>query len=44
MSNEYKTTPLIEQYLEIKKKFFDEFVFFQVGDFYELFFTDAINA
>lgn len=35
------TTPLMQQYLQIKKKFSEEIVFFQVGDFYELFFEDA---
>lgn len=34
-------SPLIQQYLEIKSKYKNELVFFQVGDFYELFFEDA---
>jgi DNA mismatch repair protein MutS len=34
-------SPLIQQYLEIKSKYQSELVFFQVGDFYELFFDDA---
>lgn len=34
-------SPLIQQYLEIKSKYPTELVFFQVGDFYELFFEDA---
>ena len=37
-------TPLIAQYLVIKQKYTAEFVFFQVGDFYELFFDDALNV
>jgi len=37
-------TPLMQQYFAIKSEFKNEFVFFQVGDFYELFFDDAINA
>jgi DNA mismatch repair protein MutS len=37
-------TPLIKQYLEIKNRYKEEFVFFQVGDFYELFFSDAEKA
>lgn len=41
MSN---TTPLMKQYFSIKEKYSDAFVFFQVGDFYELFFDDAKKA
>ncbi len=35
------TTPLIQQYLDIKSHHTDAFLFFRVGDFYELFFDDA---
>jgi DNA mismatch repair protein MutS len=34
-------TPLIEQYLSIKKEHKDSLLFFRLGDFYELFFEDA---
>ena len=37
-------TPVIKQYLEIKARHKDSFVFFRMGDFYELFFEDAIEA
>jgi DNA mismatch repair protein MutS len=37
-------TPLMRQYYEIKNKFPDTLVFFQVGDFYELFDEDAKKA
>lgn len=37
-------TPLMQQYMTIKSKYREEIVFFQVGDFYELFFDDAKNA
>jgi len=37
-------TPLMRQYYEIKNKFPDTLVFFQVGDFYELFDNDAKQA
>lgn len=37
-------TPLMRQYYEIKNKFPDTLVFFQVGDFYELFDDDARKA
>lgn len=34
-------TPLMRQYYEIKNRYADALVLFQVGDFYELFFDDA---
>ncbi len=37
-------TPMIEQYLNIKKNYQDAFLFFRLGDFYEMFFEDAIKA
>jgi DNA mismatch repair protein MutS len=37
-------TPMMQQYLEIKKDYMDFIVFFRLGDFYEMFFTDAIVA
>lgn len=36
-----KITPLMQQYFQIKAQFPDTLLFFQVGDFYELFFNDA---
>jgi len=36
-----KLTPMMEQYLAIKDKHPDKIVFFQVGDFYEMFYRDA---
>lgn len=37
-------TPLMQQYLDIKKQYPDTLLLFQVGDFYELFFEDAQKA
>lgn len=37
-------TPMIEQYLKIKAEFPDMLVLYRMGDFYELFFTDAERA
>ncbi|MGL6248979.1 MAG: DNA mismatch repair protein MutS, partial [Culicoidibacterales bacterium] len=37
-------TPMMQQYLTIKAKYQDAFVFFRLGDFYELFFDDALLA
>ena len=37
-------TPMMQQYLTIKAEYEDAFLFFRLGDFYELFFTDATRA
>ncbi|RYG73808.1 DNA mismatch repair protein MutS [Lentibacillus lipolyticus] len=37
-------TPMMEQYLKIKADYKDAFLFFRLGDFYEMFFDDAIQA
>lgn len=37
-----KVTPMMRQYLEIKEKNEDIILFFRLGDFYEMFFEDAI--
>jgi DNA mismatch repair protein MutS len=37
-------TPLMRQYLEIKGQHSDALLFFRMGDFYELFFDDAVVA
>lgn len=37
-------TPMIQQYLAVKAQVPDAFLFFRLGDFYEMFFDDAINA
>ena len=37
-------TPMIQQYLKIKAEYQDAFLFFRLGDFYEMFFEDAIKA
>ncbi|WP_163971295.1 DNA mismatch repair protein MutS [Oceanobacillus halotolerans] len=39
-----KNTPMMEQYLKIKADYQDAFLFFRLGDFYEMFFDDAIKA
>ena len=38
---EVKYTPMMEQYLEIKREYQDTILFYRVGDFYEMFFDDA---
>ena len=37
-------TPMIQQYLQVKSEYDDAFLFFRLGDFYEMFFNDAIEA
>lgn len=39
-----KHTPMMKQYLTIKAAYQDAFLFFRLGDFYELFYEDAIKA
>ncbi len=38
------TTPMMAQYLEVKAQHPDALLFFRMGDFYELFFDDAVAA
>ncbi|TCP09626.1 DNA mismatch repair protein MutS [Caldimonas thermodepolymerans] len=37
-------TPMMQQYLRIKAAFPDTLVFYRMGDFYELFYDDAVKA
>ena len=37
-------TPMMAQYLEIKGRYSDALLFYRMGDFYELFFDDAVQA
>jgi DNA mismatch repair protein MutS len=39
-----KTTPMMAQFLEIKERHQEYLLFFRMGDFYELFFDDAVKA
>ncbi len=39
-----KVTPMMRQYLETKKNYEDAILFYRLGDFYEMFFDDAITA
>lgn len=39
-----KLTPMMAQYKEIKTQYPDAILFFRLGDFYEMFFEDAIEA
>ena len=39
-----KLTPMFEQYMHIKADYPDALLFYRMGDFYELFFDDAVTA
>ena len=39
-----KLSPMMQQYLDIKKEHQDSILFFRLGDFYEMFFDDAETA
>ncbi len=44
MNRPLKTTPMLQQYLEIKEQHRDALLFYRMGDFYEMFFDDAVIA
>ncbi|MFZ5354201.1 MAG: DNA mismatch repair protein MutS [Bacillota bacterium] len=37
-------TPMMQQYIDIKEQHRDKILFFRLGDFYEMFFDDAVTA
>ena len=37
-------TPAMKQYVDIKEKYPDCILFYRMGDFYEMFFEDAVTA
>ncbi len=39
-----KLTPMMQQYMSVKERYPEELLFFRMGDFYEMFFTDAETA
>ena len=39
-----KLSPMMKQYVDIKKTYEDSILFFRLGDFYEMFFDDAITC
>jgi DNA mismatch repair protein MutS len=42
--NAHAVTPMMAQYLEIKAQHPDALLFYRMGDFYEMFFDDAVAA
>lgn len=43
LKNNKKLSPMMRQYLTIKEKYQDYVLFFRLGDFYEMFFSDALE-
>ena len=39
-----KLSPMMKQYFEVKKKYKNHILFYRLGDFYEMFFDDAVTA
>lgn len=39
-----KLSPMMKQYFEVKNKYKNHILFYRLGDFYEMFFDDAIIA
>ena len=44
MPQKTKHTPMMEQYFSIKNQYPDAFLFYRLGDFYELFYEDAVQV
>ena len=44
MPQKTEHTPMMKQYFSMKKDYPNEFLFFRLGDFYELFYDDAIKV
>ena len=43
-SKDPTTTPMMRQYLSVKEQYPDAILFYRMGDFYEMFFEDAVAA
>ena len=44
MKDSNTLTPMMQQYMETKKEYKDCILFYRLGDFYEMFFDDALTA
>src|SRR5204863_8998477 len=43
-TSDASATPAMRQYLDVKRRHRDAIVFFRMGDFYEMFYEDALTA
>ncbi len=41
---EEQMTPMMKQYMDVKNEYKDSLLFYRIGDFYEMFFDDALTA
>ena len=39
-----KLTPMMQQYLEVKSQYMDYILMYRLGDFFEMFYEDAVTA
>lgn len=44
MPQKTKNTPMMQQYFAVKEQYPDAFLFYRLGDFYELFYEDALKV
>ena len=44
MKKENTMTPMMQQYMKTKEEYKDCILFYRLGDFYEMFFEDALTA
>ena len=44
MNEKSKLSPMMQQYMAMKEQYKDTLLFFRLGDFYEMFFDDAVLA
>src|SRR5699024_7674828 len=44
MPQKTKKTPMMEQYMKVKEQYPDAFLFYRLGDFYEMFYDDAVKG
>ena len=44
MKEKNQLSPMMRRYLEIKEQYKDAILLFRLGDFYEMFFDDAVTA
>ena len=42
--NNPQLSPMMRQYLEVKQQHMDKLLMYRLGDFYEMFFDDAVTA
>ena len=44
MKDKYELSPMMKHYKQVKAQFSDCIIFYRLGDFYEMFFEDAVKA